>query len=98
MTEYRVSWEMPPPTVVAYDYEDVYGRDVWKRLTPRQWGSLPWRTSENITDNHDDAHDQYATLKGWAETHEQPIRNVTIEERPSPAPNEGWVTASERTS
>ena len=78
---------MPPPAVVAYDYEEIYGPNVWRTLSQEQWDALPWSQVVNITDDHDGAHDQYTVLAQWADTHEQPIRNVKIEQR---QPNE-WA-------
>jgi hypothetical protein len=102
-TEFLVSWEMPPATVTAYDYEDLYGRDVWLRLTAQQWEALPWKAaSGHVTTDYDNALDQYRQLAAWADSHEQPIRNVKLEQRrppewtpvdvppagpPNPAPN-----------
>lgn len=87
MSEYRVSWEMPPPISSVADYEGRFGKGVWPTLSIKEWEALPWRPCENITDDHDGAHDQFTQLRAWADTHEQPIRNVRIEQRD---PN-AWV-------
>lgn len=79
---FRVSWEMPPPTVVAFEYEDRYGPGIWRTLTDQQWDALPWHPVVNETDD-DSCLDQYRQLKEWAETHEQPIRNVKLERQVS---------------
>jgi len=83
-TQLRVSWDMPPATVTAYDYEDRYGPGVWLRLSAEQWEALPWHRTENVTENHEAALEQYRKLAEWAESHEQPIRNVKLEARPLP--------------
>lgn len=85
--QYRVSWEMPSAIMVAaYDWEAIYGPDVWPKLTDEQWDALPWAPSENVTGDHDAAHDQFTQLTTWADSHQQPIRNVKIEQRPF----DGW--------
>lgn len=84
-TEFLVEWEMPPPQVTAFDYEDRYGPGVWLRLTEQQWEALPWRASEGrVTTDYGEALDQYRQLKRWADSHEQPIRNVKLSARRPP--------------
>lgn len=84
-TEFLVRWEMPPATVTAYEYEDRYGRDVWLRLSAEQWNALPWKPSSgHVTTDYDSALDHYRRLSRWADSHEQPIRNVKLEQRRPP--------------
>lgn len=82
--QYRVSWEMPPPTFVALDCEDIFGPGVWPKLSPADWDALPWQLAVNVTDDLEGAVDQYRGLVEWADTHAQPIRNVRIERRTPP--------------
>lgn len=72
----RLSWEsINPHTAAAYEAE--YGRGIWQRL---DWTLLDdeWHdTSVEFTG--DERIGQYRTLLRWAETREQPIRNVVLE-------------------
>lgn len=90
LKEFRLGWEMPPPPVIAYDWEAVHGRDVWPTLTNEQWEALPWKASECVSDDYEWVRDQYLQLKAWADSHQQPIRNVTMQTRPKFTP-ERWV-------
>lgn len=92
-SQFRVSWEMPPATVTAFEYEDLHGPGVWLRLSAEQWEALPWRPSENVTDDYEAALDQYRRLASWADSHEQPIRNVKLEHRAPPEWTEVVVAA-----
>lgn len=84
-TEFLVEWEMPPPNVTAFEYEDRYGPGVWLRLTREQWDGLPWKASAgHVTTDHEQALDQYRKLAEWADSHEQPIRNVKLSARKPP--------------
>jgi vancomycin resistance protein YoaR len=88
-TEYRLSWESPSPHECAV-IEAQYGHDVWPTYN---WESIfSWHRTEKITD---DASAQYNTLKAWAKTREQPIRNVRLEQRERPTPDEGWLRVKE---
>lgn len=73
--------------------EYTHGKGVWPRLTEAEWDALPdWhRTTVVFVGN--ERMRQYHTLKRWAETHEQPIRNVTLEKREIVSPDEGWEPA-----
>lgn len=88
--EYRVSWESPPPPVVVYDWEQVHGRDVWPTLSDEQWEALPWKPSERVAEDYEDVHAQYVQLQTWEQTHQQPIRNVKIQQRQRFTPTR-WV-------
>lgn len=78
--EHRLSWEVPN-THVVNEVERRYGRDAWK--------TYEWLTLVDESDWHtvvvefkgDVRMDQYETLKQWATTMEQPIRNVHLERR-----------------
>jgi hypothetical protein len=86
-TEYRLSWEMPDMFTAA-DLEARFGRDLRGHLSDEEWDALPWKApTVRITT---DPWDQYNGLKQWAETREQPIRNVRLERRVVPDPGEGW--------
>lgn len=93
VTEYRLSWESPSP-LECDGYEQLNGKDVWQRF---DWSELwltwhpttvTFRSNEGV-----DRLDQYRTLKEWADTRYQPIRNVTLEQRTIVGPDEGWEPA-----
>ena len=73
---FRLSWESINPHVAAA-YEAEYGQGIWQRL---DWALLneQWHTTE-VEFTGDERIGQYRTLKRWAETGEQPIRNVVLE-------------------
>jgi hypothetical protein len=81
MMEYRLSWEMPIDHWKISEIETIHGRDVWPKY---DWDTLEWHQQEVVwrDGNEGDHFDQHATLKQWAETREQPIRNVKLEWRP----------------
>lgn len=84
-TEFLVEWEMPPANVAAYEWEDRYGRGVWPKLPREQWDGLPWRAAAGVvTEDYEQALGQYRQLKRWADSHEQPIRNVRLSARKPP--------------
>ena len=80
--EYRLSWEMPLDHWKLAEIERRQGRGIWPEY---DWDTLgEWRRQE-VTwrdGNEGDHLDQHATLVKWAETREQPIRNVKLEWRP----------------
>ena len=84
--EYRLSFETIDPHTAMY-METDRGKSVWVHLGPKEWDDLPWSSVARITT---DPWQQYNTLKKWAEVHTQPIRNVKLEKRPAPLPDEGW--------
>ena len=90
VVEYRLSWEMPTDHWLIAAIEAEHGKDVWPTY---DWDSLgEWKTTTAVF--HDGARmDQYNTLKRWAATREQPIRNVVLEQREVIAPDEGWKPA-----
>lgn len=82
--EFRLSWEMPTDHQLIAAIELRYGKTVWPRY---DWDKLElgkWSVTEVLWRNGDqgDHLDQHATLKKWAKTREQPIRNVKLECRP----------------
>lgn len=86
-TVYRLSWETPGHWT-AQELDARFGRDLTGKLTDKEWDDLDWQPpTVNITD---DPWDQYHTLKRWAETRRQPIRNVKLERREEVAPDDGW--------
>lgn len=87
ITEYRLSWESPDPWACSAT-EDAYGKDCWPRVV---WDELPgWHRTEVKFLEGSDRMGQYETLKRWAETREQPIRNVVLERREVDLTDEGW--------
>lgn len=71
---FRLSWEAIAPHRAAA-IEDTLGRGCWPDLP---WDDFEWRaTSVEFTGN--ERMGQYQTLKRWADTREQPIRNVRLE-------------------
>ena len=73
---YKVVFESISPFQAA-EMVSRYGKGVWRTLTDAQWEALEWTrpiTSDSSTPNV--LRDQYRTLVAWAESHEQPIRNV----------------------
>lgn len=79
--EYRVVFESIDP-FVAGEMQARNGRDIWKRLSDVEWAALPWRPPIISKDRGLAAlTEQFKTLKLWAETHEQPIRNVQFQKR-----------------
>ena len=88
--EYRLSWEMPADHWLVAGIEQQHGKNVWPRW---DWDTLgEWRRTE-VVFRGDERLDQYNQLRRWAETREQPIRNVRLERRKAPDPNEGWQRA-----
>lgn len=79
--EYRLSWEMPDTRQVEI-IERRYGKAVWRTLSMGSWEQLSWRPTSREDDQFADIADQHAQLKLWADTHQQPIRNVLLERRP----------------
>lgn len=76
-TEYRLTWEMPDARAVV-EYEAQHGGDVWTRLPWTDDWFDSWHAVSRVTT---DPWDQHKTLKAWAESREQPIRNVELERR-----------------
>jgi len=86
--QYRLSWESPSPIDCA-TVEAQYGEHIWPQF---DWDGLTsWHRVKKITDN---PWQQYNQLKVWAASREQPIRNVTLEQREVPQPDHGWVAVS----
>ena len=77
--EFRISWESPNPHQVNA-VEARHGKHCWPRLHP-YWPSMDWNPVERITADEKDAWDQYETLKGWEQTHEDPVRNCRLAKR-----------------
>lgn len=74
---YRLEWESID-THQADAMEQAHGTGVWQRLDSAQWDSLSWHRSHRETDSPLDIEAQYERLTSWAETHEQPVRNVRL--------------------
>lgn len=95
MIEYRLSWQSID-SHQADRMERYHGRKVWAKLSDEEWEGLEWQTPTVRIDGERPS-DQFNTLKGWAETREQPIRNVKLEQREAPEPDSGWEPAEEVT-
>lgn len=90
VVEYRLSWESPKDFHLIAAIEDRYGKNVWPNY---DWETLgEWLRTEVVFIGND-RFDQYHTLKRWAETREQPIRDVLLEKREIVSPDEGWEAA-----
>lgn len=74
---YRLEWESADPDLVD-EMERREGRDVWPRLTEHEWESLPWHPVSREADTPLHITEQCRNLSTWAESHEQPIRNVRL--------------------
>jgi hypothetical protein len=89
--EYRLTWESID-SMQAAAMEERYGKYVWNQLLPEQWDALSWREpTVRVGSEGSDIHDQHRTLREWARTHDQPIRNVRLERRERPNPDDGWA-------
>lgn len=73
---YRLEFETINPSQ-AESMERERGRGVWGLLTYEEWDALSWHQVSRESDLPN-LKDQAATLRRWAETHEQPIRNVSL--------------------
>lgn len=76
---YRLEFESIDPHQAAA-MEQRYGRDVWFGLSDDEWEELAWHpvTRESSGCDSKGVFNQYATLREWANSHEQPIRNVRL--------------------
>ena len=88
--EYRLSWE-GIGAFNAADMETLHGPKVWPTLSDADWEALPWQQPTVKIDT--DPWQQFNTLRRWAETHEQPIRKVRLEQREVPDIDSGWIDA-----
>lgn len=73
---YKVVFESISP-IQAAAMQEQYGRGIWAKLTDAEWDALQWLppiTSDGKSPNT--LRQQYKSLLQWAESHEQPIRNV----------------------
>ena len=84
--EYRLSWEMPSVTT-AVNLEARFGRDLTGKLTDEEWEALDWGPIGTI---RTEPWDQYNNLQESARTRQQAIRNVKLERRQIPLPDQGW--------
>lgn len=87
--QYRLTFESID-THHAAAMEHQYGKKVWPMLTDEQWAALPWTPPVERISGDGDIRGQHTTLRKWAETHEQPIRNVRLERREVPDDESGW--------
>lgn len=91
MIEYRLTWEMPADVHLVTRIQETHGRGVWPTY---DWDTLGEWTTIEVVFTGDARMGQYNTLRNWAATREQPIRNVKLEKRTAPEPTEGWQPAS----
>lgn len=89
MREYRLTWETADPQQCAA-MEYSLGKDCWPRV---DFDSLKWHKSGPVLFTSEERLDQYRNLKAWADSHEQPIRNVLLEQREVPTDG-GWTPAT----
>lgn len=71
---YRLSFDSIPPT-------EAQRMELDGRPISEQYDDIPESLWYRVQTEREDPWDQYRTLKGWAETKEQPIRNVKLERR-----------------
>lgn len=83
-SRYRLSWESIDPHQAA-DMERRFGRGVWRTLSQDAWDQLSWHPVVKEADTPADVTAQHDNLKAWADSHEQPIRNVRLERSAAPA-------------
>jgi hypothetical protein len=84
--EYRLTWESIDP-FWAGAFQGRY-EHLWDE---GDWDTLPWTAPVSRVAGEDGGiHDQHRALKQWAESHEQPIRNVRLERRELLVDDEGW--------
>lgn len=105
-TEYRLQFTTLSPLDCQMK-ETSWGPKVWGTLSDAEWEDLPWKapTVKTLVDkgNASPEHrnyldiallrDQHHNLLHWAMTHEQPIKDVSLERRTILDPNEGWEPA-----
>jgi hypothetical protein len=89
LIEYRLSWDSPSPWACDA-VERTLGRHAWPTY---DWDLLEgWHRTE-VMFTGDERMGQYHTLTKWAETREQPIRNVRLEKRTRPQLDDEWEPA-----
>jgi len=74
---YRLEWESVDPHEAAA-LEKEYGSGIWQRLAAGQWDALSWHPVSREHGVPGSIHQQFLNLKAWAESHEQPVRNVRL--------------------
>lgn len=74
---YRLTFESIDPHQAA-GMEAQYGKGVWPTLSDASWAALSWHEVSREADAPGDITAQYESLLAWAETREQPIRNVRL--------------------
>lgn len=87
--EYRLTFETVDSNWAAH-FEDSGGKyeHLWDE---GDWDTLPWLPPVTRITGDADIHGQHAQLKRWADSHEQPIRNVRLERRQMVVvEDEGW--------
>lgn len=75
---YRLLFETIDPHQ-AETFEQHYGTAIWRNLNDVEWGALSWHEVSREADTPSEITAQYENLLAWAESHEQPIRNVRLE-------------------
>lgn len=76
-TRWRVEFESIDPHHAA-EYEALRGSGVWRSLTDDEWDRLSWHPVSREDASESSIRAQYEALSAWAESREQPIRNVRM--------------------
>ncbi len=76
-SRYRLEWESVDPWFAA-EQEAVFGGHVWSSTPREAWAVLPWHPVSRESESRASIEAQYRQLKAWAESREQPIRNVRL--------------------
>ena len=86
---YRLEFQTIAPAQ-AEDLELRHGRKIWQSLSETEWANLQWLpTVVRESDFPLDLKAQAEKLLEWAETYEQPIRNVRLLSASAPVWSEG---------
>jgi len=72
--------------------EEQYGRDLTGKLTDEEWDALDWQPPTVRIDTN--PWQQFNTLCRSASSCCHPIRNVRLERRVIPDPDDGWTIHS----
>ncbi len=76
-SRYRLEWESVDPWF-ASEQEALFGKYVWASTPSEAWTTFPWHPVSRESESRSSIEAQYRRLKAWAESHQQPIRNVRL--------------------